>query len=57
MDSVIEVQRQTHEEIERLERAAATLLSQPLTTVRPMFRLLDANAFAERGVGRTRPFL
>ncbi|KAG8949278.1 hypothetical protein FRC04_008880 [Tulasnella sp. 424] len=34
MDSVIEVQRQTHEEIERLERAAATLLSQPLTTRR-----------------------
>lgn len=29
MDSVIEVQRQTHEEIERFERAIATILSKP----------------------------
>jgi splicing factor 3A subunit 3 len=27
MDSIIEVQRQTHEEIERFERALATILS------------------------------
>lgn len=27
MDSIIEVQRQTHEEIERLERALSTILS------------------------------
>jgi splicing factor 3A subunit 3 len=32
MDSIIEVQRQTHEEIERFERALYTLLSQPLPT-------------------------
>ncbi|KAG8924369.1 hypothetical protein FRC02_010478 [Tulasnella sp. 418] len=32
MDSVIEVQRQTHEEIERFEQAIASLLSQPPTT-------------------------
>lgn len=27
MDSIIEVQRQTHEEVERLERALSTILS------------------------------
>jgi splicing factor 3A subunit 3 len=32
MDSVIEVQRQTHEEIERFERALYTLLSRPPST-------------------------
>lgn len=32
MDSVIEVQRQTHEEIERFERALATVLSKPHLT-------------------------
>ncbi|KAF9534755.1 hypothetical protein CPB83DRAFT_802949 [Crepidotus variabilis] len=31
MDSVIEIQRQTHEEIERFERALYTLLSRPTT--------------------------
>lgn len=34
MESVIEVQRQTHEEIERFERALADVLSQINTTVR-----------------------
>jgi hypothetical protein len=34
MESVIEVQRQTHEEIERFERALADILSQTNTTVR-----------------------
>lgn len=29
MDSIIEIQRQTHEEIERFERALATVLSKP----------------------------
>lgn len=29
MDSVLEIQRQTHEEIERLEKALSTLLSRP----------------------------
>lgn len=33
MESVIEVQRQTHEEIERLERTAATILAQQPATV------------------------
>lgn len=28
MDSVVELQRQTHEEVERLEKALATILSQ-----------------------------
>lgn len=32
MDSLIEVQRQTHEEIERYERALATVLAKPSTT-------------------------
>lgn len=32
MDSIIEVQRQTHEEIERFERALAIVLSKPQTT-------------------------
>ena len=32
MDSVIEVQRQTHEDIERFERALYTLLSRPQAT-------------------------
>jgi splicing factor 3A subunit 3 len=32
MDSVIEVQRQTHEEIERFERALSTILSYPQST-------------------------
>jgi splicing factor 3A subunit 3 len=32
MDSVIEIQRQTHEEIERFERALYTLLSRPNST-------------------------
>jgi splicing factor 3A subunit 3 len=32
MDSVIEIQRQTHEEIERFERALYDLLSRPRTT-------------------------
>ena len=32
MDSVIEIQRQTHEDIERFERALYTLLSRPLAT-------------------------
>ncbi|OCB84850.1 hypothetical protein A7U60_g8071 [Sanghuangporus baumii] len=32
MDSVIEVQRQTHEEVERLERALAQVLAKPSTT-------------------------
>ncbi|TDL29682.1 hypothetical protein BD410DRAFT_811243 [Rickenella mellea] len=32
MDSIIEVQRQTHEEIERFNRALATVLSKPQTT-------------------------
>ena len=32
MDSIIEVQRQTHEEIERFERALATVLSKPHST-------------------------
>lgn len=32
MDSAIEVQRQTHEEIERFERALATVLSKPHST-------------------------
>jgi splicing factor 3A subunit 3 len=32
MDSIIEIQRQTHEEIERLERALATVLSRPQST-------------------------
>ncbi|THH12237.1 hypothetical protein EW145_g128 [Phellinidium pouzarii] len=34
MDSIIEVQRQTHEEIERFERALATVLSKPHSTQR-----------------------
>lgn len=34
MDSVFEVQRQTHEEIERLERALAIVLSKTQTTQR-----------------------
>ncbi|KAG8907011.1 hypothetical protein FRB99_005531 [Tulasnella sp. 403] len=38
MDSVIEIQRQTHEEIERLESAAASLLSQPPTTRRQQIK-------------------
>ncbi|KAG8884070.1 hypothetical protein FRB97_005292 [Tulasnella sp. 331] len=38
MDSVIEIQRQTHEEIERLDRAAATLLSQAPTTRRQQIK-------------------
>ena len=32
MDSVLELQRQTHEEIERYERALATVLSKPATS-------------------------
>lgn len=32
MDSIIEVQRQSHEEIERFERALYTLLSRPQST-------------------------
>ncbi len=32
MDSIIEVQRQTHEEIERFERALFTILSRPHST-------------------------
>ena len=32
MDSIFEVQRQTHEEIERFERALATVLSKPQQT-------------------------
>ena len=32
MDSIIEVQRQTHEEIEHLERALYTILAKPQTT-------------------------
>lgn len=32
MDSIIEVQRQTHEEIEHFERALYTLLSKPQST-------------------------
>ena len=32
MDSIIEIQRQTHEEIERFERALYTLLSRPTST-------------------------
>lgn len=32
MDSIFEIQRQTHEEIERLERALSTLLSRPAST-------------------------
>ena len=32
MDSIIEVQRQTHEEIEHFERALYTILSKPQTT-------------------------
>lgn len=32
MDSIVEVQRQTHEEIERFERALATILSRPQPT-------------------------
>lgn len=32
MDSIIEIQRQTHEEIERFERALYTLLSKPPAT-------------------------
>jgi len=31
-DSIIEIQRQTHEEIEKLERALYTLLSRPTST-------------------------
>lgn len=31
MDSIIEIQRQTHEEVERLEQALYTLLSRPNT--------------------------
>ncbi|KAG9002045.1 hypothetical protein FRB94_004137 [Tulasnella sp. JGI-2019a] len=38
MDSVIEIQRQTHEEIERLDRAAATLLSQAPATRRQQIK-------------------
>lgn len=33
MDTIIEVQRQTHEEIERFERALATILSKPQPTL------------------------
>ena len=32
MDSIFEIQRQTHEEIEHLERALCTLLSRPAST-------------------------
>ena len=32
MDSVIEVQRQTHEEVEQFERALYTILSKPQST-------------------------
>ena len=34
MDSVIELQRQTHEEVERLEKALAIILSQSTSQVR-----------------------
>lgn len=37
MDSVIELQRQTHEEVERLEMALASILSQQTNQVRQIF--------------------
>lgn len=37
MDSIIEVQRNTHEEIERFDRALADILSRPQVTVSAMF--------------------
>lgn len=38
MDSVVEVQRQTHEELERLERALYTVLSRNLPTHEPQLK-------------------
>jgi hypothetical protein len=37
MDSIIEEQRNTHEEIERFERALADILSRPQVTVSTVF--------------------
>lgn len=37
MDSIIEVQRNTHEEIERLDQALADVLSRPQVTVSTVF--------------------